>query len=194
MCQFGIFRFHIIVLRRGVERADQDKASRPHGRVARPGVIASITRRQAHTTASGATPLISMYKGKWKCANLAYFHFHINVCKREANDWAMIDIIEIRQLCEKGSLRWTNHVFVRLAQRKIDTAEVISALLNREIIEHYPEDYPYPSCLVHGWFTNDDPLHVVCGIGDGELWIITAYRPNQEEWSVDLKTRKDTEK
>ena len=34
-------------------------------------------------------------------------------------------------------------------------------------------------------------IHVVCGIGEGHLWIITAYRPSLEKWESDLKTRKE---
>ena len=36
----------------------------------------------------------------------------------------------------------------------------------------------------------DEYFHVVCGISDEELWLITAYRPSVEKWESDLKTRK----
>jgi hypothetical protein len=56
-----------------------------------------------------------------------------------------------------------------------------------EIIEEYPDDYPYPSCLILGANT---PLHVVCGISELELHIITAYVPDSAKWNDDLKTRR----
>jgi hypothetical protein len=34
------------------------------------------------------------------------------------------------------------------------------------------------------------PLHIVCGIIEGELLVITAYEPSFEEWKPDWKTRR----
>ena len=104
----------------------------------------------------------------------------------------MIDIGEIKLLCRKGSLRWTNHILVRLIQRSIDTDDVVYALQNGEIIEQYPTDYPYPSCLVLGVALNNNFIHVVCGLGKDELWLITAYHPNPDEWTEGFKFRKES--
>lgn len=103
----------------------------------------------------------------------------------------MIDITEIRKLCDSESLRWTNHALARLIQRGISTDDVVYALENGEIIELYPTDYPYPSCLVLGASTNNEFIHVVCGIGSDELWLITAYYPNPIKWSSDYRVRKE---
>ena len=102
-----------------------------------------------------------------------------------------MDIAQIKNLCLNKKLRWTNHIFVRLVQRGISMEEVTDVLLNGEIIEDYPEDYPYPSCLVFGITANKSPLHVVCGSNDEELWLITAYRPDPDTWSADFKSRKE---
>ncbi len=53
--------------------------------------------------------------------------------------------------------------------------DIEKALLNGEIIEEYENDYPYPSCLVYGINLNNKVIHIVCGINEIELWIITAY-------------------
>ena len=53
-------------------------------------------------------------------------------------------------------------------------------------------DYPYPSCLVYGISVNNKILHIVCGFNGEELWIITAYYPNRDEWNEDMKTRKES--
>lgn len=37
----------------------------------------------------------------------------------------------------------------------------------------------------------EKPIHVVAGVGDGLLWIITAYFPDEEKWENDYKTRKE---
>jgi len=76
-------------------------------------------------------------------------------------------------------------------QRKISTDDIIRVLTDGEIIEQYPDDYPYPSCLVNGQTLDKQPLHVVCGFGNNELWIITAYHPDAVEWSPDFKARKE---
>ena len=87
-------------------------------------------------------------------------------------------------------LRWTNHVIVRLLQRGISMDDVVCALISGEIIEEYSHDYPYPSCLVLGLAINKKHLHIVCGTGGGELWLIAAYYPSADEWENDYKTRK----
>ena len=98
---------------------------------------------------------------------------------------------DIIKLCTAHKLRWTNHILLRLLQRGIQLDDVESALLSGEIIEHYPQDYPYPSCLVLGLTSSKQYLHVVCGLGDDELWLITAYSPDNQEWTDDFKTRKE---
>ena len=31
------------------------------------------------------------------------------------------------------------------------------------------------------------PIHTVCGVGDGKLWVITAYIPGTDKWEDDFK-------
>ena len=78
----------------------------------------------------------------------------------------------------------------RLFQRSIGTTDVVNALIHAEIIEQYPMDYPFPSCLVLGTALNGSPLHVVCGSNGAELWLVTAYHPDPAEWADDFKSRK----
>ena len=103
-----------------------------------------------------------------------------------------ISVTELQKLCGAGSIRWTVHVLKRLMQRGIRQAAVIQAIDSGEIIEQYPEDYPHPSCLLLGTTATGDALHVVCGLGNGEVWMITAYHPDPDEWESDCKTRRVT--
>ncbi|MCM1525066.1 MAG: DUF4258 domain-containing protein [Ruminococcus sp.] len=57
-------------------------------------------------------------------------------------------------------------------------------------MEQYPEDHPYPSCLILGCDSNGRHMHAVCGTDNEYLWIITAYYPTRDNWKTDLKTRK----
>jgi hypothetical protein len=102
-----------------------------------------------------------------------------------------MSINEIQQLCASDSIRWTDHAVKRLIQRDITRPEVKFVLSNGEIIEQYPDDYPYPSCLVLGITNERRYLHIVCGIGGGELWIVSAYCPDTDKWEDDLRTRKE---
>lgn len=97
----------------------------------------------------------------------------------------------IYNLCLEHKLRWTNHIFIRLLQRNINISDVEYALLNGEILEQYQNDNPYPSCLVLGTTVNNKCLHVVCALGDKELWLITAYYPDSKRWINNFKTRKE---
>lgn len=103
-----------------------------------------------------------------------------------------MDLTLIKQLCSLQKLRWTNHIFIRLAQRGISMDDVQTAILNGELVEDYPDDYPFPSCLIMGHRTPTGIIHVVCAPNDNgtELWLITAYIPSKEKWMDDFKTRK----
>lgn len=100
-------------------------------------------------------------------------------------------IEEVKKKCKDSSIEVTAHMLQRLQMRNISYHEIKEALINGEIIEDYPEDYPYPSCLVLGYTIKKRILHVVVGIGENKLWFITAYEPDLEQWSADFKCRKE---
>ena len=102
-----------------------------------------------------------------------------------------LNINSIKQMIKYGKMRWTNHVIVRLFQRNITQGDIENAILNGEVIEEYENDYPYPSCLVYGINLNKEVIHIVCGVTREEVWIITAYYPDNIKWEDDLKTRKE---
>jgi len=108
--------------------------------------------------------------------------------RRELSD---LDINTIRQLYSAHKVEWTSHVSKRLLQRGISSSEVEASINTGAIIENYPDDYPYPSCLLMGKSKENRVLHIVCAINNDTLWIITAYEPNMIEWEADFKTRKE---
>ena len=99
-------------------------------------------------------------------------------------------IEDIVQLCNNRSVRWTNHILERIFRRGICMDDVLSALNNGEIIEQYPTDYPFPSCLVLGHTQAGKALHIVCGSNGAELWLVTAYFPKADEWTEDFRQRR----
>ena len=95
----------------------------------------------------------------------------------------MLDIVLLQDLCKSHKIRWTSHILTRLVKRHILQADVENAILTGRIIEQYPDDYPLPSCLVFGVSCNKIKLHVVCGTDGSELWMITAYYPDEKQWN-----------
>ncbi len=55
--------------------------------------------------------------------------------------------------------------------------------------KEYPEDKPHPSCLIYD-SNGLDVVHIVVGVSDIYVYMITAYRPNLNIFNDDLKTRR----
>lgn len=101
----------------------------------------------------------------------------------------MIDIKELQAFCEDpDNVILTRHVLERIRQREIERDDLFSVVSTGEIIEQYPNDYPFPSCLILGNSLNGSPLHMVCGSGKNKVWFVTVYIPDPDEWEDDLKT------
>jgi hypothetical protein len=77
-----------------------------------------------------------------------------------------------------------------MQERDISRADVKRCIMEGEIIEDYPEDFPHPSCLVFGYSESNNVIHVVVGNDGNNIYIITAYFPNTTKFEQDLKTRK----
>lgn len=97
---------------------------------------------------------------------------------------------DIRSKIKEKKINWRVHATQRLIERGISRASIIHSILNCEIIEEYPADFPFPSCLILGFDENSSPLHSVCAIGQNYLWIITVYKPASDKWENNYKTRR----
>ena len=88
------------------------------------------------------------------------------------------------------NLTYRLHAIKRMFERKITMADVRQVLATGTMIEDYPTDTPYPSCLVLGW-CGIRPLHIVVAYNklDDETVIITAYEPDPAKWDKDFKRR-----
>lgn len=102
-----------------------------------------------------------------------------------------IQIESLKQAVVAGTLIWSRHALERILKRGISRAQVLDALITGEIIEEYPQDYPWPSALFLGW-NGDQPLHVVAALNPEEnmVAIITAYQPDEGRFGPDFKTRR----
>lgn len=76
-------------------------------------------------------------------------------------------------------------------EREISETDVVHVLTTGKIIEDYPTDQPYPSCLRLG-FVKDRPLHVVSAeaTDDATTVIITVYEPDLVRWNPGFEKRR----
>lgn len=81
---------------------------------------------------------------------------------------------DLRKICVPENIEITIHAAKRLEQRNISINDVIFCIHEGEIIEQYPDDYPYPRCLILGLSVKQKYIHVVVGSNLETLWIITA--------------------
>jgi len=83
------------------------------------------------------------------------------------------------------------HAVKRIFERGISRICVTDIIRTGEIIESYPDDTPFPSCLIMGRHQGR-PFHVVVGINMQEktIYIITVYEPLTESWDHEYRRRK----
>ena len=106
----------------------------------------------------------------------------------------MSAIANLRRYCENDNVFITNHAMERFRQRGIVTDDIVNAVMTGEIIEDYPDDYPFPSCLVCGKSAEGRIIHVCMSDNGESSKVITAYYPDPEKWEEDFKTRKEATK
>jgi hypothetical protein len=67
----------------------------------------------------------------------------------------------IIEAIESNRIRVTDHADEEAAADKITLDEIFFSVLRGEIIEHYPTDQPYPSCLIFGTIPSGIAIHSV---------------------------------
>lgn len=102
----------------------------------------------------------------------------------------MFNISNIKQFIKAGKYEITLHALERLDQRQITIPELKEAILSGVIVETYPNDKPFPSCLIMGKIRGGFPLYVVCGLGTHKIYIITTHWMDPAKW-LDPTTRRE---
>lgn len=102
-----------------------------------------------------------------------------------------MEIDQIIKAIQTDKIRITNHAYEEAQSDKINFNEIISSVINGEVIESYPKDNPYPSCLIFGFNFQREPIHSVWGYNAENKWavLITVYRPDPNSW-LDWKIRR----
>lgn len=82
------------------------------------------------------------------------------------------------------------HALQRMFEREISHEEVMQCLESGSVIEDYPEDKPYPSQLMLGWF-GERPIHVLVAKAEQDTGIvITVYEPDAKHWLGNFEHRR----
>jgi hypothetical protein len=102
-----------------------------------------------------------------------------------------MDHNKVRNAVKEKRIDWRKHVLERLAERGIKQKTILDVLSNGEIIEEYPDDYPFPNALYFSVKENT-PFHVVASFDEhtNSVYIITAYIPSTEIFGQDYRTRR----
>jgi hypothetical protein len=98
-------------------------------------------------------------------------------------DLAM-EIAEIIEAIQANRVRITDHAYTEAQADRLSFDEIYFSVLYGEIIEDYPGDKPYPSCLIYGQTFSGDPVHSVWAYNWQNQWavLITVYRPDPKRW------------
>ena len=103
----------------------------------------------------------------------------------------MINIEKLKEYFLKDTILISEHAKNRCRERDIKQKDVKNCVMTGEIIEQYPDDFPFPSCLIFGHAVDNRIIHVVISDEGESGHIITAYIPNTDKFEDDLKTRKE---
>ena len=78
-------------------------------------------------------------------------------------------------------------------ERSVPLDDVLAVIRSGEVVEDYPEDFPFPSVLLLG-YKDLRPLHVVAARDPAtrRCFAVTVYEPERVEWSRDFKRRLTT--
>jgi len=102
-----------------------------------------------------------------------------------------VDLGSIIQAIRHNHIRISDHADEEPQSDHLSFDEIFASVFQGEIIEEYPEDRPYPSCLVYGETLKREPIHSVWAYNEENQWavLITVYRPDPRRW-IDWRTRR----
>lgn len=100
-------------------------------------------------------------------------------------------IEDIVEAIRSDRVRITDHADEEARADSLTLDEVFFSVSRGEMIEDYPTDKPYPSCLVFGLAPDEEPVHSVWAYNSENRWavLITVYRPDPRRWD-DWRRRK----
>ena len=103
-----------------------------------------------------------------------------------------MDIQNIIDAIRHNSIRITDHADEEAQADHLSFDEIFFSVLQGKMIEDYPVDKPYPSCLIYGNSFEGETIHSVWAYNAETKWavLITVYRPDPERWIDGQERRK----
>lgn len=98
----------------------------------------------------------------------------------------------IAQLIANKEVKISAHGYDELAADQLFVQDILNSLATAIVVEDYPAYPKGPCVLVLQFIADGSPVHVVWGIPKGKsspAVLITAYRPDVEQWSDDFTRR-----
>jgi len=98
---------------------------------------------------------------------------------------------EIQAALRRDAYQLSQHGIQEMLADDLERPDIVDATLGGELIEDYPNAYPFPACLLLGPLAGDSPLHLVWAIdrSRGYAVLVTTYRPDPAKWSADFRRR-----
>lgn len=102
-----------------------------------------------------------------------------------------MNLEDVTRAIRSNRIRISDHADEESVSDGLVLDDVFFSVLSGEIIEDYPEDNPYPSCLIFGMTTDNVPVHSVWAYNELNGWcvLVTVYRPDPNSW-IDWRERR----
>lgn len=75
------------------------------------------------------------------------------------NTGKFMDLAFIVEAIRSNQIRITDHADEEAQADYLSFDEILVSVFQGEIIEDYPDDKPYPSCLIYGETFKEEPIH-----------------------------------
>lgn len=102
-----------------------------------------------------------------------------------------MNIEDIIVAIRHGRVHITDHARDEAEEDQLSYDDIFASVFQGTVIEDYPDDRPFPSCLIYGNTHRQEPVHSVWAYSQegGRAILVTAYRPDPSLW-IDWRVRR----
>lgn len=95
-----------------------------------------------------------------------------------------MEINDVVTAIDCGAILVTSHARREAEDDNLLLDQICFSVKNGEVIENYPDDKPFPSCLINGFNQEGEPIHTVWAYNEQKRLtiLITVYRPDPNLW------------